>query len=193
MSDLVERLYERYEMLAAQNSHNSHYQESLDYYRAEKHLNAMEDSGNPRPSPTHIVNWVLNVRRLDVFVKGNGRMPRQNSRLSPATISPKEQQLATWVRTQRVNEANLCDYQSERLETIQGFSWEPIVQRWSNRLIEYARFTELHGRAPRLGSNVEHEHQLADWARRQRARRRQGKLNDAAVIELEALPLWRWQ
>src|SRR5690554_4669329 len=97
-----------------------------------------------RPAPRYrpsgrLRHRVVRVWDLDEFVATHGRLPRH----SPGAASSPELSLAKWITEQR--RADLCAYQINRLDCIEGFVWNPRSQREHEMLSAYIQFVEHHG------------------------------------------------
>jgi hypothetical protein len=140
----------------------------LDYYFA--------DIGQTTDVSATVANWTEFVHQLDEFVLSMGRMPRSDStRPRPRTA---EQELVDRLGYQRrlsVRAAH-CTYQTDRLELVPGFRWDPHQQRWEEQFEEHQRFWTQHRRAPRRDAPDPRERALGRWVAHQRATRRDGSL-----------------
>ncbi|PZT86047.1 MAG: hypothetical protein DI630_35510, partial [Gordonia sp. (in: high G+C Gram-positive bacteria)] len=100
-----------------------------------------------------------------------------------------EGELADWLTYQRrrYDRGELCLYERQRLEALPGFSWAPLLEGWERRLEECDTFLRMHRRAPRLRSADPSERGLAEWIKRQRARRQAGRLSESQLHALAYL------
>ena len=147
----------------------------------------------PEDRSGHIASWVTHLRELERFALREGRLPRENNRLSRDLISDEERTLNQWSRDQRRPKArtNLCRYQVRRLESVPGFVWAPLEAQWQEQFAAYFLFVDRFG-APALRSRDAEERARAGWAARQRGAHAKGKLPPARVAALEATGRWVW-
>jgi hypothetical protein len=141
-----------------------------------------------------MVGWFASVHRLEVFVRAQGRLPRENNRSGGAMISPEERTLATWVRTERTatDLGRRSDYQRKRLVCVPGYRENPLEDRWNERYFEYEKLLEDLGFPPLLSSPNSTEKSLSAWAAKQRLSYRKGTLPARRIRLLQGLPVWTW-
>ncbi|SEB74755.1 hypothetical protein SAMN04489806_1672 [Paramicrobacterium humi] len=132
--------------------------------------------------------WVATVNCLDRFVLAERRMPRENRRLAPGEIGEQEKSLASWVRYQRrpATRNGHCEYQSRRLEIVDGFQWDPLGEAQRELATQYAEFFTRFGRAPRYRAEAPEERRLANWAAKRRQLAMRGALSAQEVERLRA-------
>ena len=96
--------------------------------------------------------------------------------------------LARWCGRQRRlrREGALPDARVEQLDEL-GFEWDVRAARWEARLGELERLLDEDGRMPSRSADAEGERALAAWASRQRAARRDGRLDAERVAALDEL------
>lgn len=185
MASPIEKLLADYAALAASpNDHLTDDQRrSLMYYEVEAAV-----GGVPAVRVDRVAAWIRAVQRLDDFISGHGRLPRENNRLVEP-VPAQEQSLADWVRYQRrpATRDLHCDYQRRRLECIPGFQWDPLDMQWNTMFAAFARFVGKEHRAPRYRSDDPSERALATWAAKQRQLLRNGKLSARRRKKLESL------
>ncbi len=152
-------------------------QEPPDLARRSAAIAAADLTGNDDQLPARDRNWLVRFTELETFVL-HGRLPREKG--SPAD----EAALAVWARRQRQNVASLCGYQTELLNSIPSFDWNPRQQSFGGRATEFAAFIHTHGRPPRVRAEEPTERSLGRWMAQQQRRRRDGRLTSAQVAEI---------
>ncbi|MET3769832.1 hypothetical protein ABIB15_002536 [Marisediminicola sp. UYEF4] len=167
-----------------------------DHARSRRHhaVNAALEADERVLEPSaRIVSWVVLLRSFERFESRENRLPRENNRLPPGSISDEERTLAEWRKYQlrAATRERHCDYQRRRLESIPGFTWTPLEDRWNQQYAEYVGFVEAH-REPRRRSPDPLERRLAAWWERQRRARSRGTLPEERAARLTATPGWRW-
>lgn len=127
--------------------------------------------------PSLAGEWLATVALVEQFADAHGRLPRnRRSRGSHDDIT--EARLADWLAYQRVRfgRGELSTYERDRLQCLPGLSWAPRAEEWESRLEEYDAFVTAERRKPRYRSANPVERRAAEWAARQRARMRAGRL-----------------
>ncbi len=99
---------------------------------------------------------------------------------------PKRPGSADWVRFQRKPATRdlHCDYQRRRLETLAGFSWDPLGEAWERQLGSLIQFMAVNRRMPKYRSAVTSERRLAGWLAKQRHLHRNGRLTQTRATAL---------
>jgi superfamily II DNA or RNA helicase len=99
--------------------------------------------------------------------------------------------LDQWVRVQRERQAKMNPDRRQRLEALQGWSWEILSDWWEECFSHLKAFVEREGhcRVPR-GYKTNDSFRLDQWVRVQRER--QAKMNPDRRQRLEALLGWSW-
>jgi hypothetical protein len=190
----LDRLHAEYAALAKHSSSrpSADLHRSLIFYWYEIHDQA--PTGPVVAPAIRMVGWFASVHRLEVFVRAQGRLPRENNRSGGATISPEERTLATWVRTERTatDLGRRSDYQRKRLVCVPGYRENPLEDRWNERYFEYEKLLEDLGFPPLLSSPNSTEKSLSAWAAKQRLSYRKGTLPARRIRLLQGLPVWTW-
>lgn len=182
----VEALHRRLTEL----EHQSTLRLKPDELRSLRYLRMAEATDPAGPSPSDRIGaWLHRAHHVEQFVRRTGRLPRENNRLPKESIDPIEQTLADWLRYQRraATRSLHCEYQRLRLESVPGFSWEPLGDRWDERFAEYVSFIGRQHRIPLYRSADQHERSLAAWATKQRSFLRAGTLPQERARKLASL------
>jgi hypothetical protein len=105
----------------------------------------------------------------------------------------KDLKLGQWVSLQRQKKnKNLIPLSRiEALETIKGWSWDPINERWDEGYSLTKKFTEVNGRTPPSGCIIK-KFSLGSWVNTQRIDYKEGKLTADRISKLESLSGWSW-
>ncbi|MET4781519.1 hypothetical protein ABIB56_001514 [Glaciihabitans sp. UYNi722] len=190
----LERLLAQYAAIAAHPPihPSADLQRSLTYFRHDIRDQAVDVLfGQPA---VRTVAWFKNLNRLELFVAGEGRFPRENNRPSGRQISVEERQLAVWVRTERTaaNLGRRCDFQLQRLACVPGYRETPLDDRWMARFLAYERSLASLGHPPVLSGNNPGDRALAGWAAKQRMAHRSGTLGVRRQRLLQTLSIWTW-
>ena len=103
--------------------------------------------------------------------------------------------LGQWVNLQRTHHTNgvLAVSRAARLESLPGWTWTPIADRWMDSFDLLNEFVarEGHSRVPR--GHIENGYRLGAWVSTQRSFYRDGRLSAERAARLEALPGWTWR
>ena len=114
--------------------------------------------------------------------------PRQHS------ILPLELSLANWMLTQRKarRSGSLDNDRVLALETLPGWSWAPLVEKWGDIFSRLQVWVAEHVGMPQRGADDTVEVSLAQWVNKQRIAKNSGVLVADRVHALETLPDWSW-
>ena len=162
---------------------------SLRYFEVDQARN--EDRITTEPSP-RILDWIDRVRRLELFISVNGRLPVENRRRPDSEISDEERVLSRWKADQlrAARRGPLASYQIRRLEGLDGFRWAPLDDRWDEHFDRYWAFAAAR-QPPRYRAGGT-EQEVARWAQRQRGLYRRGALPQTRIVRLEGTGFWAW-
>ena len=132
--------------------------------------------------------WEDNFRRVEEFAKRNGHLR------VPISHTVDGSRLVTWIRTQRgkFTRGLLSDAQVGRLESLPGWSWDPIADQWEAAYQQLKNFTARHGSCRVPHAYVSEGVQLRSWCISQRTAYARGKLSERRQHALEQLPGWQW-
>ena len=138
--------------------------------------------------------WEAYFLQLCEFSKKNkhANPPRYFKKCLPRKV---EDPLALWIKTQRneYRDREISQYRIEKLESVEGWTWDVLKTRWENWFSLLEEYVEGHGNAivPRKYETREGK-RLGEWVSTQRKNFRNDKLSDERVERLEALPHWAW-
>jgi superfamily II DNA or RNA helicase len=112
----------------------------------------------------------------------------------PATQVIDGFHLGAWVKNRRIDRrgGRLNADLEARLETMSGWSWDPIADQHHEAMEFLQRFVDLHGHAQVSRSDVIDGFKLGAWAKGRRRDFRLHRLDADLVAQLEALPGWSW-
>ncbi|MFD6391891.1 Helicase associated domain protein, partial [Nocardia sp. NPDC060259] len=102
--------------------------------------------------------------------------------------------LGQWASVQRgmYSKGTLSDDRRARLETLPGWSWDFLSERWEVWMGLMNKFVAEHGHANVPFPYIVGAYNLRSWVAVQRGAYRRGNLPEARIRELEALPGWLW-
>jgi len=162
---------------------------SLRYFEVDQARN--EDRITNEPSP-RICDWIDRVRRLELFISVERRLPVENRRRRGSDVSDEERILSRWKADQlrAARRSPLSTYQIRRLEGLDGFRWAPLDDRWDEHLNLYQAFAAAR-QPPRYRAGGT-EQEVARWAQRQRDLYRRGALPQTRIDRLEGTGFWAW-
>jgi hypothetical protein len=103
-------------------------------------------------------------------------------------------QLGVWVSLQRASHkrGQLPKDRITRLESLAGWSWDPIEDRWNSAYQELKSFVTARGHALVPGDYQQNGIRLARWVAGQRANHKRGRLPKDRITQLESLAGWSW-
>ena len=134
--------------------------------------------------------WEQGFRRLEAYEIENG------DALVPFAFSLDGFQLGYWVRTQRdkYTRGVLGVDRQQRLEALNGWSWNPIADKWEEGFERLIKYIDQSGHAHVPQSYVDADgYKLGWWVGTQRRKRRDGKLDANRMQRLEQLTGWTWE
>lgn len=102
--------------------------------------------------------------------------------------------LGQWASVQRSLYANttLSDDRRAKLERLPGWAWDVLADQWSIWIGLMHDFVTEHGHANVPFPYTVGDYNLRSWVATQRGLYKRGRLSQARVQELEALPGWIW-
>jgi hypothetical protein len=129
----------------------------------------------------------------DAWEEGFSHLERYSEREGHCRVDQRYKtednyQLGTWVSWQRGHAID--PDRRQRLETLAGWSWDPLSKQWEEGFYHLKQFSEQYGhcRIPH-GFKTEDGYRLGQWVGVQRSR-----TNDKMRRQrLEALPGWVWK
>lgn len=155
---------------------------SARYETAEERLSRNVDW----PIPARQLRWFNRLHLYELFWQEQGRTARENTR-DRVSLPDDERRLGEWARYQRRNRADLCIYQSIRLDASPAFEWDPQTAAWNRNLKSCLRFLARTGGIPILDGDDPEQFALARWLGRQVELRRLGLLPKDRSAGLDAL------
>jgi superfamily II DNA or RNA helicase len=129
---------------------------------------------------------------LTLFAEATG-----HARVPEAYFDPDTKiKLGTWVTTQRTAFRNgtLERERIQRLDSVQGWVWDPRSDDWEEAFECLATFAarEGHARVPDAYSDPDTKITLGSWVRRQRTAFRNGTLERERIQRLDSVQGWAW-
>ncbi len=136
----------------------------------------------------NVDRWEEGYRLLEQYAarEGNANPPR--------TLIVDDFRLGSWVRSQRNNFKNdrLTEDRKKRLESIPGWTWDPIADQWEEgyRLLEQFAAREGNANPPR--TLIVGDFNLGEWLKSQRFNSKKNRLAEDRKRRLESIPGWTW-
>jgi superfamily II DNA or RNA helicase len=131
-------------------------------------------------------SWPFMFGLLERFVA------REGHARPPAAHVEDGNKLGDWVVRQRSRRSAMADDRREALEAIDGWSWDPVEDRWQEGFTLLREYVAREGHAKVPTAQLERGEALGTWVARQRVRRVLGRMDPRHEAELVALPGWAW-
>jgi len=134
--------------------------------------------------------WDEGYKRLCRFVEQRGTPLVERSYVEDDGF-----RLGDWVKSQRSNRraGNLSGERSELLESLSGWSWDPVADMWTDGYDRLVKYVEQHGTSRVERPYVEDDgYRLGDWVKTQRVNQRNGSLGSERAARLAKLLGWTW-
>jgi Helicase associated domain/Glycosyl transferases group 1 len=130
--------------------------------------------------------WEQGFAALEAFVEHEGH---------PRPTPSREPELAGWVAAQRraYRAGALEPARSERLERLQGWSWDPREAAWEQAFAALEAFVEREGHARVARTHSEDGVALGMWVATQRYAHQHKRLEKDRAARLEGIPGWVWR
>jgi superfamily II DNA or RNA helicase len=132
--------------------------------------------------------WRVNFQELTEYLNLNG------NRYPPYSRNAGVGGLAKWVIDQRARYKNhACPIeQVQLLESLPGWSWDPVADRWDESFQILQRYVEREGHSKVPSNCSVDEFALGIWVSKQRVRYSQNRALPSQIEKLESLPEWTW-
>jgi superfamily II DNA or RNA helicase len=136
-------------------------------------------------------SWESFFELLKVFASEHGHA------LVPQKSLYKTEDLASWVNSQRTRfkKGLLETNRIEKLESVVGWSWDPLAESWETyfALLKEYSLEYGHARVPQgTAATLYKGENLARWVNQQRSRYNKGNLETERVEKLETIVGWVW-
>ncbi len=130
--------------------------------------------------------WFMQLEKY-VTLHGNARVLR-------GYVSHEGYKLGSWVSGQRnINAKKLTQDRIVRLESLPGWSWDPMSERWEDGFRQLVQYVNLHGNARIPDRHVTSEgYNLTGWVQGQRQNKSKNRISQNLIERLESLPGWSW-
>ncbi len=121
-----------------------------------------------------------------------------NARVSAEHVTPDGFKLGHWVSIQRYLRSKnfLSPDRVEKLESLPGWSWDPLSEQWEEGFSQLEQYVAQHGNARvpagSAGYVTSKGYKLGIWISGQRASRSKNQLSPDRIERLESLPDWVW-
>ncbi|OQA31188.1 MAG: short chain dehydrogenase [Betaproteobacteria bacterium ADurb.Bin341] len=131
--------------------------------------------------------WEEGFRHLEDFVAANG-----HARVPQAYACADSYKLGTWLTHQRKQREKLEFNRRVKLESLPGWTWNPLEDQWQEGFRHLADFVSANGHAKVSSGYVCPDgFKLGRWVIKKRAK--QKELDPDRKARLESLPGWVWQ
>jgi very-short-patch-repair endonuclease len=109
--------------------------------------------------------------------------------------NPNKESLRHWVINQRIlkRRNRLTSSRVARLESLSGWSWNPLNEQWQDAFQLLLQFVARHGTSDVKQNHIEDGFKLGIWLNKQRGRYRRGNLPPDRIQLLESQPDWKWE
>ena len=133
-------------------------------------------------------SWEFWFGLLQKYIAENG-----TSRVSHSEES-EGYKLGGWVAKQRAKygDGGLSHEKRQLLESLPGWSWAALVDRWDESFARLVSYVAANGTALVPNSTVWQGFRLGGWINKQRGDYRSGDIDPVRQSRLEALPGWSW-
>jgi hypothetical protein len=131
----------------------------------------------------HDDQWIVAIEALQSFIK------REGHALVPQKHVEEDFNLGLWASNLRARKHLLSLDRIDFLNSIEGWSWNPLDDQWFERFKELQDLSLLNGssRIPRAFGGS-----LGTWVESQRSSKNRGVLTHEKIVLLESLPKWSW-
>ena len=138
--------------------------------------------------------WEIFEARWEDRLEELRQFAEQNGNLSLSREDTEQNQLASWVVTQRVryHQEKLTKTQIQLLETIPGWSWAPLQQTWETSFQYLLIYVSREGHVNVPQDHFEDSFPLGRWVNKRRSAMKRGAMTDSEKARLEKIPGWLW-
>jgi superfamily II DNA or RNA helicase len=131
-------------------------------------------------------SWEFWMGLMDNFIQEHG-----HSRV-PVHLAVGEYKLGSWVTVQRYlhGRDELSQERIQVLETLPGWSWDPVADSWTDHYSALQAFVAEQGHARPPQGHLQNGLRLGQWVTVSRRSRKE--MSSERVALLESLPGWSW-
>lgn len=126
--------------------------------------------------------WLDFYDRLLEYVATNKRFPNSQDRENKDLRS-----LYNWCSTQRKNQLTLSAEKREKLELIEGWTWDPLAASWNENLSKAIEFVQNIQPSSKVTIPRTEDRSLDEWIRRQRLSYLNGELSEEKLQKLKPI------
>lgn len=138
------------------------------------------------PVPVRQRRWISQLHTYESFWVEHGNSARENTR-DRGSLPDEERRLGEWARYQRRKRADLCIYQTIRLDVSPAFEWDPQTAAWNSNYSACRQHLLATGTLPILDATDPDQFALARWLGRQLDLRRRHLLPQPRAAHLDSL------
>ncbi len=138
----------------------------------------------------HSEQWEEGFSQLKQYVSQHG-----NAKMPGNYVTSEGYKLRFWVNSQRSsrNSSQLSPVRIERLESLAGWSWDPLAEKWEEGFRQLMLYVNQRGNASVPRGYISHDgYNLGSWVSTNRKSRSENQLIQNRVEQLESLPGWSW-
>jgi hypothetical protein len=130
-------------------------------------------------------DWLIRFSQLESFAE-------KFKHCQPPILDDEFKSLATWVRSQRQarNKNRLESKKVKLLENLQGWTWNPLDDKWMRSFNELVKYVNINGTARPPAQLIFNGLTIGKWASKQRQNK--NLLSIDRIKILENLPGWSW-
>lgn len=132
--------------------------------------------------------WNNNYELLNKYINEKNMLPKN-------TTIYKDIKIGSWCNDQRAKYKSdkLKDYKIKKLHEISVWKWKLVEDDWSTKYENMKIFVEKYGKLPVTESKKgDNDIKLGNWAARQRANHKKGKLSEEKIEQLNKINKWKW-
>jgi len=129
--------------------------------------------------------WNEGFERLKAYIKETG------AATPPQRFSTDGFALGQWVNTQRKNKDALTPERKRLLESLAGWSFDPLTDQWNQGFAQLKMYVKKYGKSrPPTDFRTNEGYKLGQWVRVKRGNK--DTLTPERIALLESLPGWKW-
>jgi hypothetical protein len=133
--------------------------------------------------------WDAGFQHLEVFAELAG-----HCKVARNYVATDGYRLGQWINSQRTKRESLLGIRVAKLESLPGWTWNAVEDRWMEQYSELRAFADREGHCivPQRGKEGTRD-PLGQWVSEQRSSRGRSRIPPDRKSLLESLPGWLWQ